>query len=165
VTCVTHPSAVASHPAVVSWEAMGQLKDIQSREDCEHLVRTFYGRALDDPIIGWLFTDVAKLDLEAHLPQIASFWETMLLDARSYGGGAFRPHADLNAKVPLRGGHFERWLWLWRATVDELFSGPRAEQAKEHADRVAAAFRRRLDRVAPTCAGADELTVTQHGLL
>ncbi|MET0600617.1 MAG: group III truncated hemoglobin, partial [Baekduia sp.] len=63
--------------------------DIQTREDCERLVRTFYGRALTDPLIGWIFTDVAKLDLEEHVPTITSFWETMLLGARSYGGGAF----------------------------------------------------------------------------
>ena len=57
--------------------------DIETREDCERLVRTFYGRALADPIIGWLFTDVAKLDLEAHVPRITSFWETILLGAQS----------------------------------------------------------------------------------
>ena len=66
--------------------------DIETRADCERLVRAFYGRALTDPLIGWIFTDVAQLDLEAHVPQIASFWETILLGAQSYGGGAFRPH-------------------------------------------------------------------------
>ena len=67
-------------------------------------MRAFYGRALEDPIIGFIFVDVAKLDLEAHVPRIASFWETILLGARSYGGGAFRPHAELHAKVRLREG-------------------------------------------------------------
>ena len=52
---------------------------------------SFYGRALTDPVIGFLFTDVAELDLEAHVPRITNFWETILLDAHSYGGGAFRP--------------------------------------------------------------------------
>src|SRR3954467_15129103 len=89
------------------------LHDTGSRADCEQLVRAFYGRALQDPIIGFLFVDVAKLDLEAHVPQITSFWETILLGAQSYRGGAFRPHAALHAKVPLRAGHFERWLVLW----------------------------------------------------
>ena len=87
--------------------------DIETRADCERLVRSFYGRALTDPIIGWLFTDVAKLDLEAHVPRITNFWETILLDAHSYGGGAFRPHLELNLKTPLKRGHFDRWLHLW----------------------------------------------------
>ena len=102
-------------------------RDIESRADCERLVRTFYGRALRDPVIGFIFVDVAKLDLEAHVPRITSFWETILLGAQSYGGGAFRPHAQLHGKVRLRRGHFERWLALWRGTVDELFAGDRAE--------------------------------------
>ena len=103
-------------------------------------VRAFYGRALEDPIIGFIFVDVAKLDLEAHVPRITSFWETILLDARSYSGGAFRPHAELHAKARLREGHFTQWLNLWSRTVDELFAGERAELAKAHAHRVAQAF-------------------------
>ena len=118
--------------------------DICDRADCERLVRAFYGRALTDPLIGWLFVDVAKLDLEAHVPVIASFWETILLGARSYGGGAFAPHAALHMRAPLRTAHFERWLVLWRETVDELFAGERAELAKAHAVRVAHAFHGRL---------------------
>jgi hemoglobin len=139
--------------------------DIEDRADCERLVRAFYGRALTDPVIGFLFTDVAHLDLEAHVPAITSFWETILLGAQSYGGGAFRPHADLHAKVPLREGHFERWLVLWRATVDELFAGERAELAKDHAERVARAFHRRLAGVGgPVDPGAPlALPVTLHG--
>jgi hemoglobin len=141
-------------------------RDIEDRSDCERLVRAFYGRALEDPIIGWIFTDVAHLDLEAHVPVIASFWETILLGARSYGGGAFAPHAAIHLRAPLQGGHFARWLMLWRATVDEQFAGPRAELAKSHAERVARAFHGRLqglpsaDDERPAGAG---FTVTLHG--
>ncbi len=118
--------------------------DIRTDADCEALVRGFYGRALRDPVIGFLFTDIAQLDLEAHITRITRFWATVLLGARSYGGGAFRPHLQLHTKAPLRRGHFERWLALWNATVDEMFSGVRAELAKAHADRVANAFVARL---------------------
>lgn len=124
--------------------ATTQIRDIETRADCERLVRAFYGRALTDPVIGWLFTDVAKLDLEAHVPRLTNFWETILLGAQTYGGGAFRPHLELNFKVQLKHGHFERWLYLWHTTVDELFAGPHAELAKAHAQRVAQAFETRL---------------------
>jgi hemoglobin len=140
--------------------------DIETREDCERLVRAFYGRALEDPIIGWLFTDVARLDLEAHVPRITAFWETILLGAHSYGGGAFRPHAELHMKARLRGGHFERWLALWRMTVDELFAGERAELAKAHATRVARAFHGRLEAMdagAPLGPTPLQIEITQHG--
>ena len=140
-----------------------RLPDIETRADCERLVRAFYGRALTDPIIGFIFVDVAKLDLEAHVPVIASFWETILLGARSYGGGAFAPHAALHAKVPLREGHFARWLHLWCDTVDELFAGERAELAKAHAHRVANAFLSRLRHRSDPAPALTGLTVTQHG--
>jgi hemoglobin len=120
------------------------IADIQTRSDCERLVRAFYGRALTDDVIGFLFTDVAHLDLETHVPQITSFWETILLGAQSYRGGAFRLHAELNLQARIRPGHFARWLALWTATVDELFKGPRADLAKAHANRVARAFSERL---------------------
>ena len=102
--------------------------DIETRADCEQLVRAFYGRALVDPIIGFLFTDVAKLDLEAHVPRITNFWETILLGAHSYGGGAFRPHLELNFKVPLTRGHFDRWLYLWSTSGRRAVCG-RARRA------------------------------------
>jgi hemoglobin len=140
--------------------------DIETRADCERLVRAFYSKALVDPIIGWIFVDVAKLEVEAHVPQIASFWETILLGAHSYAGGAFAPHAALHMKTRLRGGHFERWLWLWSATVDELFAGERAELAKSHAQRVARAFHSRLDDMSAamlTPADASVVTVIKHG--
>ena len=139
------------------------MDDIATRADCERLVRAFYERALVDPIIGWIFTDVAHLDVEAHVPEIASFWETILLGAQSYRGGAFRPHAELNMKVRLRAGHFERWLVLWRETVDSLFAGERAELAKSHATRVARAFYGRLEAMSAAEPASGGLTVTQHG--
>lgn len=139
--------------------------DIRTRADCDALVRTFYSRALTDPIIGFLFTDIAKIDLDAHLPVIASFWETVLLGGESYRGGAFRPHADLHAKVPLQAGHFDRWLTLWRESVDQGFAGERAELAKAHATRVAHAFHRRLQGYEPAIVPevASGLVVTRHG--
>jgi hemoglobin len=137
--------------------------DIESRADCERLVRAFYGRALTDPIIGFIFTDVAKLDLEAHVPRITSFWETILLGARSYGGGAFAPHARLHMKVRLREGHFAQWLHLWGDTVDELFEGERAELAKAHAQRVGKAFLGRLQHLPEPAPAITGLTVTRHG--
>jgi hemoglobin len=139
------------------------LRDIETRADCERVVREFYARVMEDPMIGFIFTDVAKLDLDAHLPRIASFWETILLGAHTYGGGAFRPHLDLHTRIGLRDGHFARWLNLWNVTVDELFAGARAEQAKAHARRVALAFMRRLESFpSPLAQSAAVLTVTRH---
>jgi hemoglobin len=153
-------------PTVGSVTATPDRHDIETRDDVERLVRAFYTKALTDPFIGFIFTDVAQLDLEGHVPQITSFWATVLLGEQSYGSGAFRPHADLHAKVGLREGHFDRWLQLWFGTVDELFAGPTANQAKVHALRVARAFHDRLQSFpspldpVPGTAG---LPITHHG--
>lgn len=118
--------------------------DIDSRADIELLVRTFYGRATVDPTIGHIFTEVARLDLEEHLPIMFDFWSTMLLGDRSYRRNAFAVHAALHQQEPFTPAHFRRWLELWWSTVDELFRGERAEMAKAHATRIAGAFTHRL---------------------
>jgi hemoglobin len=140
-----------------------EYRDIETRDDCERLVRAFYGRALEDPIIGWIFTDVAELDLEAHVPRLTAFWETVLLGAQTYSGGSFHPHAAVHAKAELKAGHFERWLALWYQTLDELFAGPRAEGAKVHAFRLGNAFRMRLASYpSPADEQREGVVVTRH---
>ena len=95
---------------------------------------------MTDPLIGLIFVDVAKLDLEAHVPKITSFWETILLGAQTYRGGAFRPHAAIHMRVGLRPGHFERWLAMWHAPSTSSSTGRGRRLAKAHATRVANAF-------------------------
>ena len=46
-------------------------------------------------------------------------------------------HAQLNEETPLGTVHFGRWLDLFRATVDESFTGERAETAKLRAGVIA----------------------------
>ena len=144
---------------------MADLHDIETRDDCELLVRTFYGQAMTDHLIGYLFTDIAKLDLTTHIPRITDFWETILLGGGNYRGGAFRVHYDLHRQSPLQTGHFDRWLVLWRASVDACFQGPRAELAKAHALRVARAFSSRLETLdaAEQQPQAGGFLVVQHG--
>lgn len=139
-----------------------ELPDIESRADCERLVRAFYGKAMEDDLIGWIFTDVAHLDLDEHVPVVTSFWETVLLGDRSYYGGAFGVHARLHEKAGLRKAHFERWLILWCRTVDELFDGERAAMAKVHGLRVANAFHGRLANY-PGPETPAEATIQQMG--
>ncbi|MEI2702718.1 MAG: group III truncated hemoglobin [Baekduia sp.] len=137
---------------------MQERHDIATRADIELLVDRFYETAMVDPLIGFLFTDVAHLDLEKHRPTITAFWETLLLGAGTYGGGAFAVHARLHEKVPLQAGHFTRWVVLWENTVNELFAGEVADAAINHGRRIATAFFRRLQD--PTYGfAADELPV------
>jgi hemoglobin len=118
--------------------------DIENRDDIAALLRDFYGRAFRDELLGPVFVDVAHMDLEAHLPVMCDFWETVLFRAGLYRGNALRPHQRLHAQARLTPTHFRRWLALWRGTVDDRHAGPKAELAKLQATRIADAMSRRI---------------------
>ncbi|MER8182153.1 group III truncated hemoglobin [Kitasatospora sp. NPDC094015] len=120
------------------------VADIADREDLDRLLRRFYRAAFADPLIGPYFTEIARLDLEAHLPHITDFWESALLRTTGYRRNAFAPHAGLHRERPLTAEHFGRWVQLWRASVDGLHRGPVAERAKAQGERIAVGMLRRL---------------------
>jgi hemoglobin len=119
--------------------------DLRDRDDIAGLVSEFYRRAFADPLLGHIFTDIAKMDLEHHLPIMCDFWETVLFQAGLYHRNALQMHYVLNARYPLEQMHFDRWLELWIGNVDEHFSGEKAELAKLQATRIAGSILRRLD--------------------
>ncbi|WP_125105932.1 MULTISPECIES: group III truncated hemoglobin [Gulosibacter] len=120
------------------------MHDLSDRADVERLVSTFYLSAFEDPLIGPIFTDVAKLDLDHHLPIMCDFWETVLWNAGKYRRNALQLHFALHTKHPLGEEHFERWLDLWTNNLDAQFSGPIADRAKLQATRIAGSMQRRL---------------------
>jgi len=72
-------------------------KDIENREDIDLLMESFYSKAMTDEQIGYIFTDVAKLDLEHHLPIIGDFWEALLFrtgDYARYGRNPLQVHGS-----------------------------------------------------------------------
>jgi hemoglobin len=115
------------------------MNDIESRTDIDLLMRVFYQRALEDDVIGHIF-DIAGLDLEKHLPVIGDFWETLLFTTGSYAKHGRNPlaiHKELDLRVPLKREHFERWLQIFRKSVDEEFEGVRADFIKSRAEAIA----------------------------
>lgn len=120
--------------------------DLRGRHDIAALVSEFYTRAFADTVLGPIFLDLAKMDLAAHLPVMCDFWETVLFQAGLYRGNAFDVHLTLHRREPLTPMHFQRWLDIWEATVDDLFVGPTAIQAKVQAGRIGGSIRRRLLR-------------------
>jgi len=113
------------------------MKDIENRGDLELLMATFYGRLLADPAINYIFTDVAKIDLPFHLPQITDFWEQVLFHSGGYKANVMQLHVDLNNKEKLTNTHFEVWLRHFFTTTDALFSGNNSEKIKTRAQSVA----------------------------
>ena len=119
-------------------------EDLKDRSDIAQLVEEFYRRAFADPLIGPIFTQIARMDLARHLPIMCDFWETVLFRAGLYRRNALQMHLVLNARFPLQQEHFERWLALWIENVDEHFAGEKADLAKVQARRIAGSIHRRL---------------------
>lgn len=126
------------------------LHDIATPADLDRLVAVFYGKLLPDPIVGFFFTDIARIDLVEHLPKISAFWQQQLLGLPVYRGQTFAAHSALQRRAALTGGHFHRWLFLFEQTVDELFVGPIANAAKQRARGIASAMQQALAERHPT---------------
>jgi len=52
--------------------------DIHCYEDLKALVDHFYSKAMQDPIIGFFFTQVSPIKLQTHTPKVAHFWQNVL---------------------------------------------------------------------------------------
>ena len=112
-------------------------KEITTRADIELMMNTFYEKLLADKNISYIFTDVATIDMKTHIPVIADFWESVLLNKNVYYNNTMKIHLDLNDKTSLKKHHFDIWLHHFNNTVDELFEGDIALLAKQRAKSVA----------------------------
>ncbi len=110
------------------------MTEIKDREDIEKLVDSFYNKATIDSIIGHIFQNHMTKTLEKHKPIICDFWESVLLDNGNYKGNPIKKHIELSKRTPLGNFHFKQWFKLWEETVNELFIGDIADQAKAKAN-------------------------------
>ncbi|KAA3610494.1 MAG: group III truncated hemoglobin [Calditrichaeota bacterium] len=116
---------------------MKEKKDITNRNDIENLIRIFYEKLLSDESLSYIFTDVAKIELEPHILLISDFWENLIFGSDTYRRNAMQPHLELNKQTPLKKEHFDAWLAHFKNSVDELFAGEKAHFAKNRAQSIA----------------------------
>lgn len=102
------------------------MNDIQTKEDIDFLVNSFYTDVLKDDTLSPFFS---RLDFDLHLPKMIHFWSFVLLDEEGYTTDVTAKHM----KMPLKKEHFDRWIELFNATVDRHFKGDKAEAAKQRA--------------------------------
>ncbi len=121
--------------------------DINGRPEIEILVDRFYEKVRADDLIGPIFTDVAKVDWNVHLPKLYAFWQTVLFGNGGFQGNPLRAHFDLVRKTEMDWPRFERWLALFNETVDELFTGDRAGHIKRAAEDMANVIHSRINNV------------------
>lgn len=119
--------------------------DIQSHQDVELLVDNFYSKARVDPLLGPVFNTIIGDDWSQHLPLIYRFWSTVLFGEPGYSGNVIAQHIAIDKVMPLTEEHYQRWGELFYATVDEHFSGSKAEEAKKRAGLMLQLIRMKVD--------------------
>lgn len=122
------------------------LRPIESQKEIKLLVDSFYKKVNKDPLLKPMFNDVAKVNWKKHLNVMYRFWGTILLHKNTYSGNAFIKHISL----PITKIHFDRWIELFVETVDSLFVGEVAEEAKFKAKSMAIIFHYKLSNVRNT---------------
>lgn len=121
-------------------------KDIKNREDIILLVDTFYEAVMLNQTLGYIFKDVAKINWDTHLPKMYSFWASILLGEHSFSGNPMEKHIELSKVTAMTTTEFSEWLILFNQTVDNLFVGNKADEAKERAANIARLMLHKIER-------------------
>ena len=116
-------------------------QDISNIEDIKLLVNNFYEKVQNDDLIGPIFNQKMIGRWPEHLEKMYRFWQTILLEEHTYSGTPFPPHKHL----PVNQSHFDRWMEIFTATVDALFVGKLAEEAKLRAANMAYMFNYKIE--------------------
>jgi hemoglobin len=122
------------------------LKDLDCKDNIALFVRSFYTKLLADDQLSPIFHDVAKIDLEQHIPRICSYWEKLLLGDKSYQRHTMNIHREIDNQQAFTAHDFELWLQHFTNTARFEFSGPKSERAVVVASTIAKNMQIALDK-------------------
>jgi hemoglobin len=114
---------------------------IQNENDIKILVDTFYDKVKQDELLAPVFQGKIRGDWGPHLQVMYRFWNAALFNVREYTGNPFMKHAVL----PLKSAHFDQLINLFFKTIDELYAGTIADEAKRRAMIMAHTFYKRMN--------------------
>jgi len=121
------------------------MEDVKNRKDIAKVVEAFYTEAMSHPDIGYIFTEVAKLNLEKHIPTICDFWETVLFGNMIYRGSVVSKHIELHKISKLEPKHFDTWLGIWQKKISALFQGEKADEMIRRANLMAEMMKHKIN--------------------
>ena len=111
------------------------------------LVDTFYARVRQDPLLGPIFETALGEDWGPHLAKLKDFWSAIALGTRRYNGRPMPAHLRLPGLTP---AHFQRWLALFRETLDEIAPNPAAADFfHDRASMIGRNFQAMIQALAP----------------
>ena len=131
VTTLSQPEPpVASARPAVTADLMAQT--VLDDAMLVRLVHGFYDRVRVDPMLGPIFADRIT-DWGPHLARMVEFWSSVALMTGRYHGQPMPKHLPL----PVKAVHFDRWLFLFRQTAEEVCPPAGAAWVIERAERIA----------------------------
>lgn len=114
-------------------------QDIKDKQDIEKLITTFYSKLIENEEMRVFFKEV---DWQNHLPRMIGFWEFIIFSTpNAYTGSMMQPHFSMHEKHPMTDANFKTWIRIFQETVDELFEGPKADDAKNAAFTIGATLK------------------------
>lgn len=116
--------------------------DITNLDDIILFVDEFYAKVQNDDLIGPIFNNTIN-DWKPHLDKMYTFWNAALFGIPGFKGNPFSKHAPLPISKP----HFDRWLLLFRETIDANFKGKMATNTKNRAELMAIMFLSKLQNM------------------
>ena len=110
------------------------------------VVHSFYDRIRADAELGPIFNDAIQDRWDHHLANMVDFWSSVLLMTGRYAGRPMAAHLNLDSRRGEAGmprldqPHFDHWLNLFRATVDEICPPDAAALFFNRAEKIATSF-------------------------
>ncbi len=89
----------------------------------QRVVHAFYDRVRADALLGPVFDRVIAEDWDSHLAKLCDFWSSVLLMSGRFKGAPMVAHVRIEEIAP---EHFQRWLALFRETVQAICPPPAA---------------------------------------
>lgn len=111
--------------------------DIKTHDDVFLLVSSFYEKVRKDSTLGPFFNETIT-DWDVHLQHLTTFWESSLFLKTKFTGNPMEAHVKVDSEHnnSITEMHFGIWLNLWFETINELFEGDYAENAKRRARKM-----------------------------
>lgn len=112
-----------------------------SRAQIEVVVKAFYARVRDNPVLGPVFFESLSRDADiwrVHEERIARFWANAILHERSYDGNPMMVHSGISALKPQM---FDVWLTLFTKTLYDVLPDQPAHAWSELAHRIGRGLR------------------------
>jgi hemoglobin len=114
------------------------MKDIETREDVELLIKEFYIKILQNKDLGRFFAEAVK-NWDHHQARFVDYWESMIFFNGKYPDSPLKGHIEVDKRFDngFEPAHFELWFRIFEENVDKHFKGEKAELAKDGAKRMA----------------------------